>query len=277
MNRERAQVIVRGYREGDEKAAAELLNQYVAGFLGAASVTPELWREHHEVGWRPPTLSRCPDCFRIAERDGVAAGYAVVGLPEGGGSQFAVVQELCVAEGEEGEEVAGALLADAEQIARSRGATAVLLQLGHEDGFIRRLTQARDYDWLGPESGVFMAAVSDLAGLLGEMQAELSARLGASRFSRWQGVVEIRSGAQSARLQLAEGRVRVVEPGGEPSFSAEVSAEVLPLLLFGRVSVRQAFLQDEMAIAGDDRTLGLELLDTLFPRLPMYLPVSQSW
>ncbi len=278
MSQERARVVVREYREGDEKAAAEVLNQYAAGFLGAAPVTPELWREQHEVEWRPPTLSRRPDCFRLAEREGVVVGYAVVRLPEGNGSQSAVVQELCVREGEDKEEVAGVLLADAEEMARSRGASAVLLQLCHEDGLVRRLTQVRNYDWLGPGTGVFMATVSDLAGLLDEMREELSARLSASKFGRWQGVLDIRCGEQSARLELVEGRVRVVEAeAAEPSFSVDVSAEALPLLLFGRISVGQVFLQDAMTVRGGDREVALEVLDVLFPQLPMYLPVSQSW
>jgi len=270
-------ITMRAFRDGDEAAAARLFNKSLAGFVGPAPTTPQSWRKQHEVSWRSPVLSKDPECFRFAERGGEVIAYVVVECPCQFEKDLAVIQELCVTREQDGEEVARLLIADAEQLARRRGVTAVVLHLSHEDGLTCRLAAAASYEMPGPGTSVFMATITNLDAFLGEAEEELAARLLSSRSKDWLGIIEITCAGQSAKLLLADGRVRVARTDEGSSFAAEITPEALPLLLFGRMSVQQAFLQDRLSVAGDGRAAALAVLDALFPCLPMYLPSSQWW
>ncbi len=272
-----SRITVRAFRDGDEIAAARLFDESVAGFVGAAPTTPESWLNEHRVSWRSPVVGEDDDCYRVAEQDGQMIGYVIVECPCRMEPDLAVIQELCVGEGERAEAAAQLLAAYAEQLARQRGAAAIVLHLSHEHGLTQKVAAAAGYGPPEAGTGVFMAAITDLAAFLEEIEEELSNRLLSSPVSDWQGVIHLISGDQSAKLLLAGQRVRVTGMDEGPALSVEISPEVLAPLLFGRMSVREAFLQDRLSVSVRDDAAALAVLDALFPRVPIYLPLSQSW
>jgi predicted N-acetyltransferase YhbS len=272
-------VTIRTFRDGDEQSLAALRNQQLSGFVGPSPVTPQTWRAQYDAEWRGPVLEGDSEAFRVAERGGQIVGYAVCECPSHMMADLAVIQELCVAKVEDAGEIARALAADAEQRARAAGVPAIIFHTSAEDGLTSRLAEELGYLPPPQTTGVFMAAVTDLAAFLSEIAPELSRRLAAAH-CRWQGVLELRSASMTARLQVKSGKLAVSrgqDSDSSPAISAQVAPDALPLLLFGRMSVGDAYLQDAIALTAANRAEALELLDTLFPRMPIYLPRSQWW
>lgn len=271
---------IRTFRDGDEQSLAVIFNHHVSAFVGPASVTPESWRQQYGEAWRGPLLGEDRECFRVAERGGQLVGYAICECPCRMMPELAMIQELSVAEVEGSDEIAGALVADAEARARAAGVPVIVLHTSDEDGLTCRVADALRYERPEETTGVFMAAITDLAGFLTEMAPELSRRLAASPYLDWQGVVHLRTAEMGARLQVEAGHVKVTvgqELASCPIPTFEIAPDLLPPLLFGRISVREAYLQNGLSVEAADKTAALELLDALFPRLPIYLPRSQWW
>ncbi|MDH4180276.1 MAG: GNAT family N-acetyltransferase, partial [Armatimonadota bacterium] len=121
---------IRSYREGDEELVVRLFNSYVRSFFGPAPLTADTWREQfRRQGWTGPSIDADNDCARLAERKGELLGYAVTDYKPMDMSGGALIQELCVAEGEDAGEVAQALIEDAERRARERGKSFVAIQM----------------------------------------------------------------------------------------------------------------------------------------------------
>lgn len=284
-----ADFTLRPFQAGDETHTAALFNCAVARGCGPCPVTPESWLEqYHERSWRGPGLSDDPDCFRVAQQGGRVVGYCVTDYHH---DEVAIVQELCVAEGPGAETTAQALLEDAEARGRERGKSAMTLLLSPEDGFITALVTKLGYEF-APTTSVFMTLITDLAGVLRELQPELTRRLRASAFRDWSGTVALRCGPMGAALRFRSGHLLEVTSAGpskvtasspseqhpsHPDFAVDLSPEVLPLLIFGRTDAGQAYLQDRLHLRTGDTRKALQLLDALFPRLPMYLPRAQWW
>jgi putative sterol carrier protein len=268
---------LRSFAPGDEVAIARLFNDYLQPFLGPSPATPESWLAQYDVHWRTPILSQQPECCRVAEREGEIVGYAVTDCPADPAAQTAILQELCVADLLDADEIAALLVSDAERLTHAAGKRAIHMDLSHEDGLARQIAQSHGYCFPGDGTGVFMVTIINLLALFREIEEELSARFAESGRSRWEGVVHFRSGDLEAALRFAGGAVRAEAANSDPDFSVDISPETLPLLLFGRISVREAFLQACLSVPGPDRPSALALLDCLFPCLPLYLPRSQWW
>jgi predicted N-acetyltransferase YhbS len=267
---------IRTFRDGDERSLAEIFNHHVSAFVGPASVTPQSWRAQYGESWRAPLLGKDRESFRVAERAGQIVGYAICECPCQMMPEVAVIQELSVADLDDADDIARALVADAEARARQKGVPAIILHTSDEDGLTCRVADALGYQWPEETTGVFMAAITNLTGFLTEMEPELSRRLAASVHREWDGRLLIRSGESYAGVRMQQGRVQIDEDW-DAQVAITVCPDALPLLLLGRVSVGPLYLQDEVVLQADDKPAALELLDTLFPRLPMYLPRSQWW
>ena len=159
---------------------AGLFNRYAKGFSGAASVTPESWREEvREQSWNAPSLDADPDCVRLAERDGKVVGYALTDYQPYELRHAALVQELFVDDVEAAEEVAAALIEDAEKQARARDKECVMLMLSPEDGRAQRAVEAGDGQVQLFEGVEGLALVYPRAGVVGvQPQALVVARDG---------------------------------------------------------------------------------------------------
>jgi hypothetical protein len=215
----------------------------------------------------------------VAERGGAVIGYAVTDFNPFQVTHGAVVQELSVVDVDGADEVAEALLADAEARALERGKSFIETALSLEDGRALAATAARAYEIHSYEGSVFMAVVVDAAGFLTETRDELCSRLAESPFHDWRGIVGIASSYQCCLLRIAGGDLDI-ETGEEPGAAdvlVTVDPDGLPLLLMGRASVGELYSQDMITIAAADREKALRLLNCLFPRLPAYLPRAQWW
>jgi len=268
---------LRTFREGDEHALAHLFNATAAGFMGPIRVTAKSWREQYRRrSWTGPSLTEDRSSCRIAERRGRILGYAVTDYQPQWMDEAAVVQELCVVEEDGAEELMEALLSDAEERALSKGRSYVLLYLSAEDGRLEPVKDRLGYHE-EEESGVFMASVLDLPHFLEEIEPALTARLEESRMGEWQGAVRMICGEQSAALVCREGKVRVTARVSRAKITAKVQEAALPLLLLGRQSVGELYIQDLIAVRTSDKMEALRLLDALFPRIPLFLPRAQWW
>ncbi len=272
-------ITIRSFRAGDEHELAPPFNAYAASFVGPFAVTPESWLVQYQPSWRGPGLEADPDSIRVAERLGRTVGYAVANHQDADTSRL---QELYVTDAEDADAVARALLADAEQIASSRGRSAVFLELSCEDGLVLRVAEGGGYEF-SPGAGVFMTAITNLEQFLTELQPELQHRLAGSEFCDWQGELWLKSGDLTAGLRLANGMVEIIAAEShdisteDPVILIEIAPDGLPLLLLGRTTVGECYLQDQLTVTASDRQAALRLLDLLFPRLPILLPRAQWW
>jgi hypothetical protein len=67
----------------------------------------------------------------------------------------------------------------------------------------------------------------------------------------------------------------VSEDAGGADIEVAVELERLPLLLLGRQSLADLYLQNALALSGEDREEALRVLEALFPRRPLFLPRAQ--
>jgi hypothetical protein len=177
------------------------------------------------------------------------------------------------------EEVADALLADAETRARQREKSFVEATLSPDDGRAAAGLAARGYETYAEAGDVFMAAVLDLRAFLTEIQDELRRRLEESAFRHWSGTLRIAAQSQSCLLRASKGNLEVRGSGeaAEADISATSDEQMLSLLLLGRTSIGELYAQDALSVAAVDRDQALCLLAVLFPSLPAYLPRAQWW
>ncbi len=263
---------IRSHQPGDEHETAELFNRYTACFVGPFAVTPEAWLAQYHRTWRSPGLEQDPECVRVAVREGRIVGHSAADYDAG---ETVILQELCVAEERDAAELAQALIADVEARCLARGKTTLLLHLSHEDGLVTRVAEQMGYEFTR-STGVFMAAVTNLEQFLREIEAELTRRLAESVCRDWTGSIALRSGEMAAGLYLHDAQVEVATVSG-PTVTAEIDPGLLPLLLLGRITVGEAYLQDQLTLRAEDRLQALRVLDALFPRTAMYLPRAQWW
>jgi len=277
MARTARQFSIRSFREGDERALARLFNEYVAGFFGPAHLTPAAWRSQFErQSWTGPSVNADRECVRVATRGDEIVGCAVTDYQPVATAKGAIIQELCAIADEDAADIVDALVADAEERALSRGKTFIRIDISQEDGHVGQVCEGRGYHRRSTAPDVFMAAVTDLEGFLGDIADELNLRLQESEFRAWRGTIGLACGEQSCRLTAREGGL-TIGGDGDADISVSVQAEALPLLLFARASVGELYVQDALGVEATDRERALGLLEALFPRVPIYLPRAQWW
>ncbi len=269
---------IRSFRDGDEKVLARMFSAWTLGFFGPGPVTAESWRDQfRRQGWNAPSLDADKECGRVAEREGKIIGYAITDyqpfyMPNG-----ALIQELCVAEVEDAQEVAQALIEDAEGRARERGKTHIAIQLPEEGGLVSAAAAAGEYEAPSESDEVFMAIITNVERFLDEIREELGRRIGESDLQDWRGTVRIVSGEQAATLHIESGTVSVAPDSETTDVCAVVDPEALPLLLMGRRRAGDLYRHNDLSVGGSDEIDALRMMEVLFPLMPMYLPRAQWW
>jgi len=275
MAKQKSDFSIRSFVDGDETVLASLFNRHVADFVGPIRVTPRSWRrQFRQRGWTGPSLDEDKECCRIAERDGEILGYALTDYQP---VDAAIIQELCTTEIADAQQVAEALIKDAEERALERDQSLLILWTSHEDGRAMDAGTACGFQEGNLDGDVFMVTIIDLVGFLNEIRGALSNHIGESSFHNWTGIVQLTSGEQTVRLQIRNGSVQIVSGAPQADIAVHIDPDWLPPLLFGRATIGYLYLQNAVSVRADDVRQALRIIHTLFPPLPMYLPRAQWW
>jgi len=277
-------VTVRSYRPGDERQMVRLFHDSYGSFTGPTRVTPARWREMHQRGWwNRPSVVEDPESVRVLVGRGQVLGYLVFHQRRPG-EGHAYLQELCVADAPDCEELTRLLLDDALHVLRGRGVDTVTWMLSPTDPSASGRADELGFLKLLREATVFMARVVCLDAVLGELAPAFARRLKASRFRNWSGTILFDLGEERAGLKMSRGSAALLPgPPPKPTLAVFTDQETLCRLALGALRPEEAYQQDwlairpiELTVEGETRR-ALELLDVVFPENRWTLPRAHSW
>jgi len=277
-------VTIRSYQPGDERDIVRLFHQAYGSFTGPTKVTPARWREMHERGWwNRPSVVEDPECVRLLLRKKQVLGYLVF-HQHVRARGLAYLQEFCVADAPDREELASLLMNDALRLLQERGVDQVTYMLSPGDSFASGLAARFGFAKLLREPTVFMARVVSLESLLAELLPAFSRRLRRSDFKKWSGSILFELKEQRATLQIRRGSAKLVSKvPAKVTLAVRTDQETVCRLVLGALRAEEAYQQDwlsvrplEIAVKGERRR-SLELLDVLFPENRWSLPRAHSW
>jgi hypothetical protein len=284
-------VTIRGYQPGDERDIVRLFQADYGSFSGPTKLTPATWRQTHERGWwNRPSVLEDPESVRVLVRGEKVVGYVVFHQrrPKEG---HAYLQELCVADVPEREDLARLLIEDAMLVLRRRGVNSGPWMLSPADPFASSLADEFGFLKLVREPTVFMARVVVLEALLRELAPSMSQRLRASDLQSWSGTVLFDLDGDSKRSETKQSALRIGRRAvtvmsklpARPTLTVRTDQETLCRLAMGALRVVEAYQQDWLSARPTELALGertcrsLELLDVLFPENRWTLPRAHSW
>ena len=277
-------VTIRSYQPGDERDIVRLFHQAYGSFTGPTKVTPARWREMHERGWwNRPSVVEDSECFRLLVQRGQVLGYLVFHQrrPKDG---HVYLQELCIADVPDREELARFLIEDAVRVLRGRGVDTVTWMQSPADASAVGLADELGFLELLREPTVFMARLVCLQALLGELAATFSRRLRASEFANWSGTILFEVDNEQVALKVAPGSATLApRPPARPTLTVRTDQGTLCRLALGALGAEQAYQQDWLSLRPIRLTLAdrpcraLELLDVVFPGNRWTLPRAHSW
>jgi len=277
-------VTIRSYQPGDERDIVRLFHQAYGSFTGPTKVTPARWREMHERGWwNRPSVVEDSECVRLLVQRGQVLGYLVFHQrrPKDG---HVYLQELCIADVPDREELARFLIEDAVRVLRGRGVDTVTWMQSPADASAVGLADELGFLELLREPTVFMARLVCLQALLGELAATFSRRLRASEFANWSGTILFEVDNEQVALKVARGSATLgPTPPARPTLTVRTDRGTLCRLALGALGAEQAYQQDWLSLRPIRLTLAdrpcraLELLDVVFPENRWTLPRAHSW
>ena len=280
----RTSVTIRPYRPGDERDIVRLFRAAYGGFTGPTKVTPARWLQMHRRGWwNRPSVIEDPESVRVLVRRGRIEGYLVFHQRRPGDGH-AYLQELCVAEVPDREDLARLLIEDALRVLRERGVDSVTWMLSPADPSASGLADEAGFLKLLREPTVFMARVVCLEVLLRELAPALGRRLRRSDFRNWSGTVLFEVDDEQVGVEVARAQVRVPDRSApELTLTVRTDQGTMCRLALGALRVEEACQQDwlsvrprQVSLAAETRP-SLELLDVLLPENRWTLPRAHSW
>lgn len=252
---------VRGYREGDEKALIRLFEEMHRPFFGLRKKTAERWQ-----ALRAEVRGQDPDFLVIAGDGGEISGWA------GYFKQWVgLVSEVWVRPCDRRDEIAQALLLLHEAHLLSRGIEKAHFWASPDDRFTSGLLVRNGYTYA--EMRVFMLSILDLQGLLEALLPLFRRRAGGGL--PWRGAVKFEASGQQGALAVGDG-VDVTE--GE-EFDVEVATlhGVMERVMAGVLSPWEAYLEGLLTVRPGMTPEIRALLETLFPKAPVFHPADDMW
>ena len=257
-------IVIAEYREEDAAALAALQNRCLAGALWARPARP--------------AHPRADEVVRLAWLDGALIGAAVA-HPHGEEANLTALRLDPEAKPPGSDGDAGAFLA------RVGRALLASVHTGLAEDGVKKIEYWETFDdprvveVLGAAgyrtpfgNGVILAALQNVPQLLGEVRPLLEKRLADSRFKDWHGAVEFRSPSHAVRLGIEDARVAVEQPQrGGAAHRITCTDEALTKMLMGRETIFAALLQLEAQLEPQLNDQVRDLLETLFPKMPMML------
>ena len=215
----------------------------------------DLWKGNEALaGWR---FFSSPSDFVVAERRDEIVGYAR--LQAGTGDDFLLCTEVEV--GDDDTEAVEALLLRMRNRAMAAQRPVIQFPAPRSIPFIAHIFDVASHHTMRPAAASMMHIVS-LAGALGALVDELTARLRNSRFFAVSRRLVLGVGEEEIALRIESGRV-ALDPEAEVSEdeAVEVAEKAAAQMLAGYRSVRE--LRRAGQIEGTDEDV--ELLAALFP------------
>jgi ribosomal protein S18 acetylase RimI-like enzyme/N-acetylglutamate synthase-like GNAT family acetyltransferase len=206
----------------------------------------------------------------LAERDGKLIGAAVAKY-EGGES--ATLQEVAVAEGEDGRAAIGvALVARLHGILAAEGAKRVTAHVCSDPGLFTNAICRAGYS-RETTGGVNMFGIRDLTQLLTEIRPLFERRLRETPFEDWRGRVILLGDRLRAGLQVEEASLRVLDVPEIRSTDVvlRTTDETITRFITGRETPLEGYLQRVTTIEPQVSPGVVKLLETLFPEVPFVI------
>ncbi len=208
----------------------------------------------------------------LAERDGKLIGVA---LAKYGGGDGAELQDVAVAEDEEGRPseqrspIGVALLARAHAMLAEAGAKRVSADICSDVGLLTDVLCRAGYS-RATSGGVNMFGIRDLAQLFGEIRPLYERRLRETPFEDWRGRVLLLGGRLRAGLEIEEGAARVLDaPKPSPTdLVLQTTDETITRIVTGRETPLEGYLQRRTTVGPQVSPGVMKLLETLFPQVP---------
>jgi GNAT superfamily N-acetyltransferase/putative sterol carrier protein len=260
LGNEKAKIVeglsIRSYLPGDEVGMAALANERPAVPFGRGSVKA-----------RRPRLSNT--CIKIAEKDGEMIGYALAWA--GRDKESACLSDICVKETDIRKDTGLSLLCALHNELASRGYKKINVEIGYavRPDFLRDLLHSFGYSFQ-PTGVVVMFKVIDLPMLLEELSSLLVKRLSDSDYKDWYGKIGIVGKQHKAGLSIGNGAISVLEEVSE-DMDILISADddTITKVIAGIMTPYEAYLQTELSIRPMVNNQVTELLEALFPRIPI--------
>jgi len=238
---------IRRYRPGDEAAMSRLYDAcYGDGF-------------EVERRW-PARITQTESCL-LAWRGRKLAAYVQASVT----GKEAALCELPVAAGKKREETVRALLTRLHTRLRKKGVRTVQVYSGVE--MLAPLLQPLGYR-ASKNGDVGMFALIHLPQFLREIAPLVERRMAKKD---WTGTIALLGEKHRAGLALRRGRVRVLrDPPEHPDITLEGTDVAITQVVGGIHTVYEPYLQLQLRIAPPLNARTLDLLETLFPRVPRH-------
>lgn len=247
---------IRSYLLGDEVRMTELANERPSAPLGTGRARA-----------RRPRLSNT--YIKIAEKDGEMLGYALAWVSRD--KESACLSDICLKETNIRKDAGLALLCALHNELASRGYKKinVVTEGAVEPLFLRDLLHSFGYSFQ-PAGVVGMFKIMNLPMLLEELSSLLIKRLGHSDYKDWYGRIGIVGKQHKAGLSIGNGEISVLEKVSE-DMDILISADddTITKVIAGIMTPFEAYLQTELSIRPIVNSRVTELLETLFPRIPI--------
>lgn len=247
-------ILIRGVGPGDETDIARLLNEYYREYLGA--------RRQRAVRQHGGPMAK------LAVKGDEIVGYASAWRHRHGREESARLGDLCVRSGDDRELIGMALLSALHNTLWEKKIREIVYS-PPEDDAVAQILHRMGYT-SSKDGGVDLFKIVDLPMLLRELSPLLELRLAESkRHKDWEGRVGIVGDQHRAALILRKGRVQVDKGVDHCDVLISGSDDTITRIVAGRQTPFEAYLQTEAKIQPGVNQAVEQLVDTLFPRMPM--------
>jgi len=244
-------IILRSYSPGDEVKMAEFANNCYSNSINVKRIK---------------AIKKSDDVIKIAERNGEMLGYVLASTEFN--RDATNLKEICLQKTDEWLNIGSLLLCSLHNELFSRGHRLLTFwgKYGNREN-LRDLLNTLGYN-SNLVGGVKMFKLINLPMLLDEIIPLLTKRLINSEYKDWQGKIGI-SGNQHKATIIIENEICVAEEVyNDVNIHIQADDDTITRIVIGRLTPYEAYLQRELTIKPIVNDGVIDLLKTLFPKIP---------
>jgi GNAT superfamily N-acetyltransferase/putative sterol carrier protein len=244
-------IILRSYSPGDEVKMAEFANNCYSNSINVKRIK---------------AIKKSDDVIKIAERNGEMLGYVLASTEFN--RDATNLKEICLQKTDEWLNIGSLLLCSLHNELFSRGYRLLTFwgKYGNREN-LRDLLNTLGYN-SNLVGGVKMFKLINLPMLLDEIIPLLTKRLINSEYKDWQGKIGI-SGNQHKATIIIENEICVAEEVyNDVNIHIQADDDTITRIVIGRLTPYEAYLQRELTIKPIVNDGVIDLLKTLFPKIP---------